>query len=255
MTQTVDAYSAYGEDQAVVSTPDGPTRIIGLAATPPYFGIFGVQPLMGRTFDEGEALPGGPKVVVLSEPLWREQFGGDAAMLGRSVTFDGIPRQVIGILPASFTLGRSERFWIPERVAPERKPPGPSGEWNGYSVVARRRAGITLEAVRAEVAIVMDRLKQERYDGYAGTPVVMTLHERRHGETRRPLLLLFGAVGVLLLTAARTSPIWRWRGRHGASVNSRCGSRWGRVAGESCASCSSRILRWPQAARSWDCCS
>jgi len=201
VTQTVDAYAAYGEGSAVVNTPDGPTRLSGLSATPPYFGIFGVRPLLGRTFDESEALPGGPKVVVLSEPLWREQFGGDAAMIGKNITIDGIPRQVIGILPASFTLGRSERFWIPERVAPERKPPGSSVEWNGYSVVARMRPGITLETVRAEVAIVMDRLKQQGYEGYAGIPVVMTLHERRHGETRRTLLLLFGAVGVLLLTA------------------------------------------------------
>ena len=201
MTRTVDAYAAYGEGSAVVNTPDGPTRLIGLSATPPYFGIFGVRPLLGRTFDESEALPGGPKVVVLSEPLWREQFGGDAAMLGRSVTFDGIPRQVIGILPASFTVGRSERYWIPERVAPERKPPGPSGEWNGHSVVARLRAGASLDAVRAEVSVVMDRLKQEGYTRNVGIPVVMTLHERRNGDTRRPLLLLFGAVGVLLLTA------------------------------------------------------
>jgi hypothetical protein len=163
MTRTVDAYSAYGEGSAVVNTPDGPTRITGLGATPPYFGIFGVRPLMGRTFDESEALPGGPKVVVLSEPLWRERFGGDAALLGRSVTFDGIPRQVIGILPASFTVGRSERFWVPEHVAPERKPPGSAVEWNGHSVVARLRAGASLEAVRAEVAVVMDRLKQAGY--------------------------------------------------------------------------------------------
>ena len=201
MTQTVDTYAAYGEGSDVVNTPDGPIRIISLGATPQYFGIFGVRPLMGRTFDESEALPGGPKVVVLSEPLWREQFGGDAAMLGKNVIVNGIPREVIGILPAAFTVGRSERFWIPERVAPERKPPGGSVEWNGHSVVARMRAGITLEAVRTEVALVMDRLKQQGYDGYAGTAVVMTLHERRHGDTRRPLLLLFGAVGVLLLTA------------------------------------------------------
>jgi putative ABC transport system permease protein len=202
VTQTVAAYAAYGGKTAVVSTPDGPTRIEGLGATPAYFGIFGVRPLMGRTFDESEALPGGPKVVVLSEPLWREQFGGDSAMIGKSVTIDGVSRQVIGILPASFTLGRSERFWTPLRVAPERKPPGPGGEWGyAYSVVARLRAGTGLEAVRAEVAIVMDRLKQQGYGQNVGIPVVMTLHERRHGDTRRPLLLLFGAVGVLLLTA------------------------------------------------------
>lgn len=202
MTRTVDSYAAYGETEAVVAMPDGPSRITGLAATPQYFGIFGVRPLMGRTFDESETLSGGPKVVVLSEPLWRELFGGDATTLGRNVTIDNVPRQVIGVLPESFTSGRSERFWIPERVAPQRTPPHASGgEWNGHSVVARMRDGMTLETVRAEVAVVMDRLRQQGYDIYAGTPVVMTLHERRHGDTRRPLLLLFGAVGVLLLTA------------------------------------------------------
>jgi putative ABC transport system permease protein len=202
VTRTVDAYAAYGERAAVVNTPDGPTRIDGLGATPPYFGIFGVRPLIGRTFDEREALPGGPKVVVLSEPLWRERFGGDDAMLGKSVMIDGVSRQVIGILPASFTIGRSERFWTPLRVAPERKPPSSSGEWGyGHSVVARLRAGAGLEAVRAEMALVMDRLEQAGYSANVGIPVVMTLHERRHGDTRRPLLLLFGAVGVLLLTA------------------------------------------------------
>jgi putative ABC transport system permease protein len=202
VTQAVDAYAAYGGTTAVVNTPDGPTRIEGLGATPPYFGIFGVRPLMGRTFDESEALPGGPRVVVLSEPLWREQFGGDASMLGKSVTIEGVSRQVIGILPESFTAGRSERFWTPLRVAPERRPPGSGGEWGyAYSVVARLRAGAGIESVRAEMAIVMDRLEQAGYHANVGIPVVMTLHERRHGDTRRPLLLLFGAVGVLLLTA------------------------------------------------------
>jgi putative ABC transport system permease protein len=202
VTRTVDTYAAYGETVAVVNTPDGPTRLIGLGATPPYFGIFGVRPLLGRTFDESEALPGGAKVVVLSEPLWREQFGGDAAMLGKSVTIDGVSREVIGILPESFTVGRLERFWTPLRVARERKPPSSNGEWGyAYSVVARLRAGAGIETVRAEMAIVMDRLKQAGYNANAGIPVVMTLHERRHGDTRRPLLLLFGAVGVLLLTA------------------------------------------------------
>jgi putative ABC transport system permease protein len=202
MTQTVESYAAYGEIDAVVGLPDGPARITGLAATPQYFGIFQVRPFMGRTFDESEALPGGSKVVVLSEPLWRELFGDDATTLGRNVAIDNVPRQVIGVLPESFTAGRSERFWIPERVAPERTPPQASGgEWNGYSVAARMRDGMTFETVKAEVTVVMDRLKQDGYDIYAGTPVVMTLHERRHGDTRRPLLLLLSAVGVLLLTA------------------------------------------------------
>lgn len=202
MTRTVESYAAYGETDAVVGMPDGPARITGLAATPQYFGIFGVQPFIGRTFDESEALPGGPKVVVLSESLWRELSGGDATALGRNVAIDNVPRQVIGVLPESFTAGRSERFWIPEHVAPERTPPRASGgEWNGHSVAARMRRDASMDAVRTELGIVMDRLRQDGYDVYAGTSVVMTLHERRHGDTRRPLLLLFGAVGVLLLAA------------------------------------------------------
>src|SRR5215510_15750426 len=89
-TQSVESQAAYGKGQGVFQTPNGPARISGVWATPAYFGIFGVRPLMGRTFDESEAKPGSPRVVVLSEPLWRERFGGDDTMLGRSVTIDGV---------------------------------------------------------------------------------------------------------------------------------------------------------------------
>src|SRR5262245_36466396 len=200
-TRSALSSAAYAETQSVFATADGPQKIIGINATPAYFGIFGVRPLLGRTFDDGETLPGGPKVVALSEPLWRERFGGDQSLVGRSVSVDGQPRFVIGILPASFTTGRVERFWLPLRVAPLKLPPGPSGEWIGYSAVARLRPEATLEGLRTEVATVLGRLRAEGHNYVGRTPDVTALHERRHGETRRPLLLLFGAVGVLLLTA------------------------------------------------------
>jgi len=198
VTRSVSAHAGYGGGLAVLITPRGPERIEGLGTTPSYFGLFGVRPLIGRTFDASEALPGGSQVIVLSEPLWRERFGADSALLGKSLTVDGKPRQVIGVLPAAFTVGRPERYWTPMRVAPVRDP---NAEWNGFSVVARLRTGVSLATVEAELATVSARIKQDGYRHGAGTPVVMTLHERRHGETRQPLLLLFGAVGVLLLTA------------------------------------------------------
>jgi len=200
-TRSVESSSAYGGGLAVLKTQRGPQRIEGLWTTPPYFGIFGVRPLMGRTYDESETKPGGPQVVVLSEPLWREWFGADSAIVGKSILFDEKPRTVIGVLPAKFTEGRLERFWVPLHVAPLiRQPNAPSDEW--HSVVARLRTSASIDNVHAELATVMARLRQEGYAAYVeGTPVVMTLHERRHGETRRPLLLLFGAVGVLLLAA------------------------------------------------------
>jgi putative ABC transport system permease protein len=201
-TRTVESQAAYSDGLGVVLTPQGPTRLDGLWVTPAYFGIFRVKPLLGRTFDENEAVRGGPPVIVLSEPLWRERFAADPAILGRSLTFDGKPRLVIGVLPAAFTVGRTERFWIPLFLTPSvRQSNAESGEWIGYSVVARLRADASIDRVQTELETVFGRLKQQGFGPNVGTPVVMSLHERRHGETRRPLLLLFAAVGVLLLTA------------------------------------------------------
>jgi putative ABC transport system permease protein len=162
-----------------------------------------VRPLLGRTFAKGEAQTGTPRVVVLSEQLWRERFAADSAILGRSASFDGVRRHIIGVLPASFTYGRPEQYWVPLRVAPVRYAPNAeSGEVVTYTVVARLRNGVPLEAVRLELAPILARLAQEDFSFASDNkPVVMTLHARRYGETRRPLLLLFGAVGVLLLTA------------------------------------------------------
>lgn len=201
-TRSVESQAAYDDGQSVIQTASGPLRISGVWATGAYFDIFGVRPLIGRTFDESETHSGARHVIVLSEPLWRERFGADSTLIGRTVIFDGKPRLVIGVLPAAFTVGREERFWVPLAVAPPaRVPNAESGEWIGYSVVARLRASASLEAVHAELTTIFARLRQEGYGPNAGTPVVMTLHERRHGDTRRPLLLIFGAVGVLLLTA------------------------------------------------------
>ncbi|HEY7233311.1 MAG TPA: ABC transporter permease [Gemmatimonadaceae bacterium] len=197
VTKTVESSAAYEAAQAVLVTADGPRRIDGLRATHAYFAIFGVRPLMGRTFDESETQLGAAPVVVLSEQLWRDRFKADSMVIGNHALFDGVQRQIIGVLPASFAYGRSERFWIPLHATPKPLPPGDGGEIFAYSVVARLRDGVPIDAVRAELAAVLAR--QESV--HRGSPVVMTLHERRHGETRRPLLLLFGAVGVLLLTA------------------------------------------------------
>src|SRR5215510_11864790 len=105
-TRSVVSSGVYEEIQSVFRAADGARRITGLRATPAYFDIFGVRPLLGRTFDESEAISSKSRVVVLSEPLWRERFHGDSAVLGRSLLIDGDPRLVIGILPAWFTDGR-----------------------------------------------------------------------------------------------------------------------------------------------------
>ncbi len=204
LTKSTDLAAAYGETRAVLTLPDGAIRVTGLRVTHSYFSVFGVRPVFGRLFDSTEALPGGPQVVLLSEPLWRERFAADSAAVGRSAEFDGIRRLVVGVLPRSFTVGRSEQYWVPLHIDPVRVTgPQESGEHIAYPVVARLRAGASAAAVQAEVEMVMTRLRSV-WDGLVGRdsrPVVTSLHEQRYGESRKPLLLLFGAVGVLLLTA------------------------------------------------------
>src|SRR5262252_4419073 len=206
LTKSTDLAAAYDETREVLTLPDGKgaIRVPGLRVTHSYFSVFGVRPIFGRLFDSSEALPGGPQVVLLSEPLWRERFAADSAAVGRSAEFDGTRRLVVGVLPRSFTVGRSEQYWVPLHIAPVRVTgPQESGEHIAYPVVARLRAGASAAAVQAEVEMVMTRLRSV-WDGLVGRdsrPVVTSLHEQRYGESRKPLLLLFGAVGVLLLTA------------------------------------------------------
>jgi putative ABC transport system permease protein len=200
MTTSVESSAAYEGTQGVLSSGGWTDRFDGMVVTASYFSLLGVRPLSGRLFTESEA-QASEHVVILSEQLWRTRFHADSGIVGRYVTLANDRWQVIGVLPAAFARGRPERFWQPLRVAPVRGDPNAeSGEFIGWSVVARTREGVSFDAVRTELATVFAR-NRGREDRGGPRPLVMTLHERRHGDTRRPLLLLFGAVGVLLLTA------------------------------------------------------
>src|SRR5262245_2168555 len=199
MTTAIESSAAYEGTQSVLSSGGRPDRFEGMIATASYFSLLGVRPLVGRLFSQSEA-QSGARVVILSEQLWRSRFNADSGIVGRYVTLANDSWQVIGVVPAAFATGRPERFWQPLRVAPVRADPNAEGgEFIGWSIVARIREGVSFDAVRAELATVLARSSGR--EGGRPRPVVMTLHERRHGDTRRPLLLLFGAVGVLLLTA------------------------------------------------------
>jgi len=172
-------------------------EIAGMEVTAPYFAVFGVRPLLGRAFTADEDRPGALPVVVIAERLWRRAFASDSAIVSRTITIDGVPTTVVGVLPQWFTtLGHAE-YWRPYHLPPTR-----DSVTYFYDVVGRLRDGASLDALRSELATITSRLEVGRRRMDRGrVPVVMTLHERRYGDRRTPLLLLFGAVGVLLLVA------------------------------------------------------
>ena len=194
--RSFESLAAYTSARTIISGADASETVSGTRATPSYLSLLGVAPSRGRAFTADDARPGAPKVVVISDQLWRRAFGADSAILGKSVSFDGTPTMVIGIMPASFTNERRTQYWTPLDMTPR------AGVTFFYQVVGRMRAGATIDGVRTELARIEHDLDEAAGADKRGLqPVVMTLHARRYGDTRTPLLVLFGAVGVLLLIA------------------------------------------------------
>lgn len=194
--RSFESLAAYSSAATIINGTDASENVSGVRATPNYFSVLGVSPARGRSFTADDARPGAPRVVVLSDQLWRRAFGADPAILGKSVSLDGTPTSVIGIMPPSFTNERRAQFWIPLDMTPR------AGVRFYYQVIARLRTGASIAAARAELTRIERNLDEALGANKLGyEPVLMTLHERRYGDTRTPLLVLLGAVGVLLLIA------------------------------------------------------
>ncbi len=202
----LEAFALYSETRLNLSTGPVPERIQAAAVTPSLFSVLRVPPAHGRGFHEEEGRPGGPPVAVIGDRLWRRRFGGDLAALGTVLQIDGVPRELIGILPPGFAFPRPETdLWIPLPVDPARAPlarfssPGVGRLAAGISpadATARFEAQMKdLEALFPEdrAAPVLARA------GFA--PVVRPLRDDLIGDVGQTLWILLAAVGFLLLIA------------------------------------------------------
>ena len=197
--RSFSAIAAYAPTSAVVGNGPAPRELDGARVTASYFAVLGTKPARGRAFTADEDRPGGAGVVVLSDRLWRSTFNADSGILGKTVTLDNAPAVVIGVMPPSFSTARGAQFWTPLQLVTT----GPaSAGIRYYFVVARMREGVTIDAARNDLAEINRRLDVDKPASSRGwSPVVLSLHDRDFGENRSTLLLLFGAVGVLLLIA------------------------------------------------------
>src|SRR5206468_5678034 len=156
--------------------------------------VFGVRPRDGRSFTEDEALPGCPKVVVVTHDFWTRQLGADGSILGRKLTLGGDPNEVIGVMPAGFALRRAEVF-----VTLQRKLDPPTRGNHFLVTFARLKPGVTVERAATEMRALGQTLAREfkhnhGIDVRSYTEVVV-------GATRTPLTVLLGAVLLVLLIA------------------------------------------------------
>ena len=195
-------------DQRLTLTGDGePEELSGQLAVPEIFKVLGVEPMLGRTLLPEDGEPGSPPVAVLSYGLWQRRFGGQPSAIGQTITLSGLKFTVVGVMPRNFQFhikqrsgtGRPAEVWIALPM-----PAGGTANERGrfLSTVARLKDGVTPEQAAAELRTIEARLSDEApaYNkNYSAE--VLPLREQFFGNVRRPLWLLLGAVGFVLLIA------------------------------------------------------
>lgn len=210
-SKTFESLGALQPDAFNLTGAGEPVQLQGVRASAAFFGVLGVQPALGRTFRADDDQPGHEHEVVLGDRLWREQFGADPDILGRTISLNSAGYQVIGIMPAGFAFPRSEempgsfsfapetQLWVPLALAPAKRHPDDPDE---LALIGRLRSGATLTQAQAEMDAFRAQMEaaDARRKGWYNARVT-PLARQVVGDTRRPLLLILGAVGVVLLIA------------------------------------------------------
>jgi putative ABC transport system permease protein len=179
-------------------------RIQALGVTGGFFDVLGVPARLGRTLRPEDDLPEAPRVVVVSHGLWQSRFGGDPDVIGRSFVLNGVERTVIGVMPPSFRFPDERiELWVPFRFDVEkvRQAEGMRrAHW--MWALARLKPGVTHEQARDELQRIAQQLEREYPGTNEGMGAGLTpLQEWVVGDVRPSLLVLFGAVGLVLLIA------------------------------------------------------
>lgn len=201
------SYGALGgfEDARMVSVTGAgaPVRYSASNVTGNLFAVLRVQAAIGRTFLPEDNDQGHDRIVLISNSMWRERYGGDPGILGHALSIDGISRTIVGVMPRDFRFPSADvQLWTPARFAPA----APDYWWGGpLRLVGRLANGVSPSRAEAEAATVFARARGAfpmRMPQSWGTDVdVVSLRESMVGDVRSTLVLLLAAVGLVLLIA------------------------------------------------------
>src|ERR1700723_764770 len=200
-TKSFAALTAYGFDSFTLAGNGEPKAVFATQVLPNFFATLGVRRAMGRAFVDGEDASDGPHVVMLTYGFWRSDFGGDPEVVGRSITLDSKPVTIVGVLPRNFQFAPSNDFplWVPMHPSQDlltRR----NLRW--LNVFARLAPGVSMAQAHAEMDGITAQLARE-YPQQDGSVFVAigTLRHRIVGQVQPLLLVIFGAVGFVLLIA------------------------------------------------------
>ncbi len=184
----------------LTGTPN-PEQVWGEQVTSNLFTLLGVKPLMGRDFVPEEDKPGGPHVVILSYGLWQRRCGGDSAVIGKQISLNDESYTVVGVMPAGFYFPPFWRQWGGELWMPGLDLSNPSRTNHQYISIARLKPGVSIVQAQADMETIARRIVQQFPEDKGWGVGLVSLPDQAVGEARRPLAVLLGAVGFVLLIA------------------------------------------------------
>jgi predicted permease len=203
-SQTLQPVAGYSEDVGVVQGKDGSLSVVTPGVTPNLFPTLGVnKPLLGRIFTEQEGQSGGPLSVVISEGLWRQQFGADPGIIGKSIRVNAKPRTVVGVMPASFgfpeSMGQDMKkgLWLPLQPTDEMLR---ERGYHFFVILAGMKPGVTLAQVNGELGAITNRIRQADPEHTRDLQVRgASYQELLTGPVRPVFMALMVALGLVLL--------------------------------------------------------
>lgn len=195
-----DEMAAYWNGKRVLGTDQGAERIRELEVSEGFLRVVGVEPVVGRGLLREDHAAGAEAVALVSSELWQRQLGGDSEAVGKTITLNGRPFTVIGVLPAGFNIGaRADVMTAIEQWGRDREG---RGSHNSMYGIARLKPGVTWSRARSEMDAIAAALEREHPDTNRNRRVdFLPFGHARMRDASTPLLLLMGAVGFVLLIA------------------------------------------------------
>jgi putative ABC transport system permease protein len=202
-SKSFDSMAALSWDWVSLTGSAEPLRILASITSAEYLNVLGLQPSMGRWFTADEDRSGNNHVVVIGTGLWKRIFGGDSKILGKAITLNGVPHTVIGVMPAEFQfLDDRVELWLPLAIDPAKFDETAIVNHN-INVIGRLKPDIHMTAATAEMTGIVQGMKR-KYPKHYSENNRIHLEPIRNvlvGNVKKALLLLFGAVGFVLLIA------------------------------------------------------
>ena len=201
--QSFERMAIYRRRPFVLTGTAAPEAIIAGAVGEGFFEVVHARPALGRVFRAEEDRPGRERVVILSDGFWKTHFGGTPDAIGKTLTLDGTPYEVIGVMPPAFSItswgAAATRIWVPLAYDAARRAVRDN---HNDAVVARLKPGVDIAHANAEMEAISKRLEQQYPKENAGWgATVITLQELIVGDIRTTLLMLLAAVALVLLIA------------------------------------------------------